>query len=121
MSNLEETFKLHLRLEKLDNHFVREYRFHKARRWRFDFADIENMIAIEVEGGTWSKPRKFLGQWWIKATGHVTGKGFQDDCIKYNAAAKMGWQVYRFDSPMVAKGEAINFIKELYEDINNDK
>lgn len=105
MSKLEETFLLHLKANKLDKHFVREYKFHPVRKWRFDFADIENMIAVEVEGGTWTNGR------------HTRGQGFQDDCIKYNAAQSLGWQVYRFDAPMVTKGNAVNFIKDLYEDI----
>lgn len=103
MSKLEETFLFHLKAEKLNKHFIREHKFHPARKWRFDFADIENMIAIEVEGGTWTNGR------------HTRGQGFQDDCIKYNEAQKLGWKVYRFDAPMVTKRLAVNFIKDLYE------
>lgn len=99
-SILEETFQLHLRVDKLS--FEREYKFHPKRRWKFDFADPARMIAIELEGGTWSNGR------------HTRGQGFQDDCIKYNEAQKLGWQVYRFDAPMVMKGLAIDFIRKLH-------
>lgn len=79
--------------------FSREHRFHPKRRWRFDFADVRKMVAIEVEGGTWSNGR------------HVRGAGYESDCVKYNEAALMGWKVIRVTSTMVRDGRAIDFIK----------
>lgn len=32
----------------------REYRFHDQRRWRFDYAFIDQRVAIELEGGIYS-------------------------------------------------------------------
>jgi len=71
-----------------------QYRFHKDRRWRFDFAFVKKKIAAECEGGTWSHGR------------HVRGQGFEDDCTKYNEAALQGWRVFRFTTQMVEKGIA---------------
>lgn len=70
-----------------------EHRFHSARRWRFDYILLpeELKIAIEYEGGTWSKGR------------HVSGKGYAGDCEKYNAAILEGWKVLRYTSDMVSK------------------
>ena len=79
-----------------------EWRFHSSRRWRFDFA-FPHMIprlAIEVEGGTWAKSR------------HTTGRGFEKDLEKYNAAALLGWRVLRFTGDMVRDGRAIDVIVE---------
>jgi very-short-patch-repair endonuclease len=69
--------------------------------WRFDFAWVDRKIAVEIEGGTWSGGR------------HTRGKGFEEDCRKYNAATLHGWQVYRFTSSQVKSGEAVKFIKSL--------
>lgn len=67
----------------------REYRFHKKRRWLFDFAEPKTRVAIECEGGVWSKGR------------HTRGAGFIEDCIKYNQATSDGWQVYRLATGMI--------------------
>lgn len=80
-----------------------EVRFHPDRKWRFDFADARYGIAVEIEGGTWSKGR------------HTTGKGFRDDCEKYNAAAEYGWRVFRYTTDMVKSGEAIDQIRRVLD------
>jgi len=67
----------------------REYRFAPPRRWRFDFAWPDAMVAVECEGGTWSRGR------------HVRGGGFERDCAKYNAAALAGWTVVRLTRGML--------------------
>lgn len=77
----------------------REYRFHPSRRWRFDFAFPVHKVAVEVEGGIWTNGR------------HVRPAGFEDDCEKYNAAASLGWTVYRVTPSMVKSGVAIRMIE----------
>jgi hypothetical protein len=62
---------------------VREHRFHLVRRWRFDYAWPEQMVALEVEGGVWTGGR------------HTRGAGFLGDLEKYNAATVAGWRVVR--------------------------
>lgn len=62
----------------------REYRFHDTRRWRFDFAWPDQRVAVEMEGGVWSRGR------------HVRGHGYLSDLEKYNAATMLGWRVLRF-------------------------
>jgi len=65
--------------------FVREKRFHPKRRWRFDFVVLGiDKVAIEVEGGIFSKGR------------HTRGSGYIGDMEKYNEAALMGWKVLRY-------------------------
>jgi very-short-patch-repair endonuclease len=65
--------------------FAKEKRFHPTRRWRFDFVVLGiDKVAIEVEGGIFSKGR------------HTRGSGYIGDMEKYNEAALMGWKVLRY-------------------------
>ena len=66
--------------------FVREYQFAKPRKFRFDVALPERMIAIEFEGLVSTG----------KKGGHQTKKHYTKDCVKYNLAAENGWKVYRY-------------------------
>ena len=63
---------------------AREHVFHPVRKWRFDVAFPDAKLAVEIDGGAWSKGR------------HVRGKGFIEDQRKTNAAAILGWRVLRF-------------------------
>lgn len=83
-----------------DVEVVAEYRFHVNRRWRFDAAIPEKMIAIEYEGGVFKNGR------------HVRALGFLADAEKYNRAAMDGWRVLRYGA---GKAEAARFIAELRE------
>lgn len=76
---------------------VFEHRFCE-RRWRFDVAWPEKKVAMEFEGGTWSKTRK---------SRHTTGAGYRNDCYKYNRAAVDGWKVIRATSDMLRDGAVI--------------
>ncbi len=61
-----------------------EYHFAKPQRnWRFDFAWIEQRVALEVEGGAWTRGR------------HTRASGFIEDMVKYNHATSLGWRVFR--------------------------
>lgn len=102
MSLLESTLALHIRADKLPEP-IRELSFAKPRKWRFDFSWPHLMLAVEVEGGTWSGGR------------HTTGKGFEQDCEKYNQAVLLGWSVLRFTGSQVLSGHAINIIKHAME------
>ena len=83
----------------------KEHQFAKdiGRRWRFDRCWPAFMLAVEVDGGTFSGGR------------HVRGKGYEADCEKHNTAALMGWCVLRFTSDMVYRGEAIGAILAAFE------
>lgn len=90
----EETFSLQCQAYKFRPE--REFRFCEGRKWAFDFAFPDQMIAIEIEGGTnYGKSR------------HSYGVGFENDARKYNAATALGWKVYRYTTAMVQRGEAI--------------
>lgn len=72
---------------------TREYRFHQVRLWRFDLSFPRYHVAIEREGGTWTRGR------------HVRGKGYANDCLKYSEAAVLGWIVLRLTSDMLTRKE----------------
>lgn len=78
-----------------------EYAFAKPRRYRFDFANLEDKIAIEVEGGTFS------------GGAHVRGLHFRSDCRKYNLACAKGWRVLRYDREMLESGELLDDLKTI--------
>ena len=81
----------------------REYRFHPTRRWRFDFAWPDYMLAVEVEGGVWIRGA------------HNRGAGFIKDCIKYNEAAVLGWVVLRVAGAMITNGVALEGLERMIE------
>lgn len=61
-------------------------------------------IAIEIEGGAWTRGR------------HTRGAGFIRDMEKYNHAALLGWRVLRFTPQDVLTGKAIAFIKRVLDE-----
>lgn len=63
----------------------REFPFYPGRKFKFDWAILELKVAFEYEG-------IFGGG----KSGHTTHAGYNKDTFKYNAAAEMGWKVYRY-------------------------
>ena len=95
----EAILSQHLAAYKID--FKQEFQFNKDRKWRADFYLVGTKILIEVEGGIWSGGR------------HTRGKGYIADMEKYNSAAALGYQVYRFSTEQVKSGLAIEQILKL--------
>jgi very-short-patch-repair endonuclease len=77
----------------------REYVFAKPRRYRFDFAWPDKMVAVEVEGGRWVGGR------------HTSPVGFGKDCEKYSEAAARGWRIVRVTPEMIEDGTALGYIE----------
>ncbi len=83
---------------------IPEFRFHNTRHWRLDFAYPEHKLAIEIEGGVWSKGR------------HTRGSGFIADMEKYNELAVMGWRLLRFTPQDLNKSKTYETIKQCLND-----
>lgn len=116
-SAAESMLAMHLKASGHD--FEREYRFAAEatggagkgcrqrliaagiKDWRFDFAAPSRKFAVEVEGGAWTGGR------------HTTGTGFHADLLKYEAAQRLGWTVYRCDPAMIRSGRALQTITML--------
>jgi very-short-patch-repair endonuclease len=75
---------------------VQEYRF---GRFRFDFAWVDRMLAVEVDGGTWTGGR------------HTRGAGYERDCVKFAEAMLAGWRVFRVTTDQVESGAALAWIE----------
>jgi very-short-patch-repair endonuclease len=78
-----------------------EYRFHSTRQWRADYAHIESLTIIEIDGGVWSGGR------------HNRGQGYIDDCRKLNAAAALNWTVFRIATGMVSVDDVEPIINHI--------
>lgn len=79
---------------------VKEFKFHPTRRWRFDYAIPDYKIALEVEGGVWTRGR------------HTRPQGFLGDIDKYNTATLMGWRVFRTTPNELYHTATINLLKQ---------
>ena len=99
MSALEEVFAR--QLEEKSIPFERELMLIPGRRFRFDFVFEYAKLVAEIEGGTWSGGR------------HTRGKGFEDDCIKYNLALEQGYRVLRFTSRLVKDGSGAESVERI--------
>ena len=62
---------------------IPEFRFHPTRKWRFDYAFVDQKVALEIEGAIWTGGR------------HTRGIGYKKDMEKYSEAAILGWCVIR--------------------------
>ena len=79
----------------------REWKFDAKRRWRFDYAWPERMIALEVEGGVWTGGR------------HTRGAGFVKDIEKYNRAAVLGWRLLRVTPDKLVSFGTFEMLREI--------
>lgn len=95
-------------LQILNVNHVTEYKFLHDRRFRFDIAIPDKMIAVEFEGGVFTNGR------------HTRGKGYSNDIKKYNLAVLHGWKLLRYSTADTKKNnwefEIANEIKQLIEE-----
>jgi len=71
------------------------------RRWKFDLAWLLQKVAVEVDGGIFSRGR------------HVRGVGFEKDAEKRNAAVMAGWRVLHFTPRHIKSSTAVREIETL--------
>lgn len=73
-----------------------ELKFDPVRKWRFDFAWPEFMLALEVEGSV-----------------HRIKGRFKSDIEKYAMAQLAGWTVLRVARAQIKNGQAILWLQEM--------
>lgn len=89
-STLERTFLHYLRILAPElPEPTQEHQFAPPRKWRFDFAWIEQKVAVEIEGMSYNIGR------------HQRTAGYAADCEKYNQALCEGWKVLRYTGKML--------------------
>jgi hypothetical protein len=71
-----------------------EYKFHPDRKFKFDYAFIEQKIAVEIEGGIFPFVDKRGA--YHKHGAHGSISGILRDMEKYNLAAVLGWRILRY-------------------------
>lgn len=107
-SKYEQLLESQLRMLKIPDPTL-EHAFAKPRRWRFDFAWPEKMIAVEIDGmGVTGVGLTAMGR-------HQRPKGAAQDNEKSNEATRLGWRVYRFTGAQVKSGEAVTFIESVLD------
>ena len=99
-SELEDIFAAQLDAVGLDG-YVREYQAIPGRRFRFDFCWVKEHLAVEIQGGTYSRGA------------HARPLGIKRDYEKGNLAVQFGWRVLQFDADMVKSGQALEFTEKM--------
>ena len=104
-SALENLFAFQLDSAGLTG-YVREFAAIPGRKFRFDFAFVQERLLIEVQGGVWN------------GGAHGRPTGITRDMDKLNQAQIHGWKVLQFDTKMVKSGVGLEFTEQL---INQSK
>jgi len=76
---------------------IAEYRFAPPRRFRFDFAWPDKLVAVELQGGIWMRTKSG------RSAGHAYGKRMERDYEKLNLAQSLGWTTFYFTSGMLER------------------
>jgi very-short-patch-repair endonuclease len=84
-----------------------EYRFHPIRKWRADYALIDQhpIVLIEYDG--------LLHQG--ENASHASISGILRDAEKSNAAVAMGFRYFRTNAKFIQSGEFYTFLNDLLE------
>jgi len=108
IKNENEKLLYELLNEAYPGQWVSEHKGIEGRKFRFDCANPEKKIAIEINGGLWTYGR------------HSRPIGMQQDYIKYNAATVEGWRVLIYTPEMLRNqpGLIISAVRQLcgYDD-----
>jgi len=99
-SELENAFAMQLDAVGLDG-YVREYQAIPGRRFRFDFCWVKERLAVEIQGGTYSRGA------------HARPLGIKRDYEKGNLAVLNDWRVLSFDTKQVKSGAALEVVEQF--------
>lgn len=70
-----------------------------GRKWRWDLAWPSKRLAVEIQGGIWTRGK------------HGRASGIIKDMDKLNAAQLAGWRVLQFANTHIRSGEAVTLIE----------
>lgn len=110
MSAAEDLLELHLKTEKKNLFYEREFAAVPERKFRFDFLVTgktagpwikQPQTLVEVQGGVWLKGK----------SGHSSGTGITRDCEKLSLAAVHGYRCIVVTPAQIKSGLAIGWIK----------
>jgi very-short-patch-repair endonuclease len=107
-----------------------EYLFYPGRKWRIDYAWVSERMAVEIEGGLFSRTltchrckeqvmtRDKNGEMRVfKFGGAHSSSRFKSDIMKYNHLSLEGWTLLRFEP----EGIQFSFIVDLYKKLHEKK
>lgn len=87
---------------------VQQYQFDEVRKYRFDFAFVDRLLAIELHGGQWING------------GHNRGSGQQKDVEKKRLAISQGWYVLEYTTEDLKNPvQVIEQVVNIYRKINS--
>jgi very-short-patch-repair endonuclease len=78
---------------------ILEYKFHPVRKWRFDFAWPQFMVALECDGGIWI------------AGGHNRGAQIKATWEKENEANILGWAILKCEPKELCTQATVEMIR----------
>ena len=78
---------------------VAEHRFCPDRKWRFDFAWVDQKVALEVQGGLFTNGR------------HSRGPALLKEHEKLNQAARDGWRILYTIPQNLCMSETVEMVK----------
>lgn len=108
----EEAYKIAVVLDYYLQHgivLVPEYKFSSSRDFRFDFANPDTKVALEVQGGVW---KGSFG-------GHTSGAGYVRDIEKSNLAVANGWRIVQCVPQDVCMLDTVTTFKQTMEATKN--
>lgn len=79
----------------------REIVFALPRKWRWDFAFERERVAVEYQGGIFSKGK----------SGHSNVSGLRRDYEKFTEGALRGWLIVLIDAASVQSGKALEWVE----------
>lgn len=98
----EQTFLLMLKAQKIPTPIL-EYVFAPPRRFRLDYAWVEQKVGLEVDGGIWT------------GGAHGRGTGITRDQEKTNLAAGLGWRILRCTPGKLTTSDTLDYITRALE------
>jgi hypothetical protein len=90
---------------------VAEFRFHRQRKFCFDWAWPARLVALEIEGGLFGRGKRCPTCGRRAVAGHSSIERIKTDMEKYNLASLAGWRILRATPQQFESGEAGRLVR----------